>query len=339
MKKNGIEIRTYCEVGCDCPTCHIGLGNEGKTEVEKCVHCQIKWKDKGQYAPGYWDKKDKSVKAEEVKEGHTKICYTKALHVSPNECSPKQKEECDIKGLHTSENCKEDSPEGIMGILHSPKQKEDIVEKLQKCCKVCACSEGIKIWCACHRKTLREYKDEKQSIEEEEWKDVIGYEGLYLVSSKGKVYSYYTDRVLRDSVGSAGYPHIWLAKNKQRKSKNIHRLMAEAFLEKPKDKTEVNHKNGIRIDNNLSNLEWVTSSENTLKAFRETKTAIPNFTTRDLSMGQARDIRDAYERGDITQKALAERYGVSSQLVRNIVHEKTYKVEDPLKRVKTNKIP
>jgi len=51
------EVRTYCEAECDCPTCHIGIGNKGVTDVKKCYYCQKKWKNKGQYAPHYWDKK------------------------------------------------------------------------------------------------------------------------------------------------------------------------------------------------------------------------------------------------------------------------------------------
>ena len=53
------ELRTYCESGCDCPTCHLGIGEPYNTEVEKCYYCQKKWKDKGQYAPNYWNKQNK----------------------------------------------------------------------------------------------------------------------------------------------------------------------------------------------------------------------------------------------------------------------------------------
>jgi len=52
-KPNKVIVRTYCECGCDCPTCHICLGDKGKTKVEDCVYCQFKWAGKGQYDPEF----------------------------------------------------------------------------------------------------------------------------------------------------------------------------------------------------------------------------------------------------------------------------------------------
>lgn len=49
-KPNRVFIRTYCECGCDCPTCHDG---NHTTEVEECVYCQIKWAGKGEYNLDY----------------------------------------------------------------------------------------------------------------------------------------------------------------------------------------------------------------------------------------------------------------------------------------------
>lgn len=47
-KPNKVIIRIYCEAGCDCPKCHK---MDGKSKVEKCVYCQLKWAGKGQYNP------------------------------------------------------------------------------------------------------------------------------------------------------------------------------------------------------------------------------------------------------------------------------------------------
>ena len=43
------KLRTYCEASCDCPTCHLLINEEGKTEVEECFYCQKTWKNKGDY--------------------------------------------------------------------------------------------------------------------------------------------------------------------------------------------------------------------------------------------------------------------------------------------------
>lgn len=50
---NKVYIRNHCECGCDCPTCHLSIGEKGKTEVENCVYCQLKWAGKDEYDPKY----------------------------------------------------------------------------------------------------------------------------------------------------------------------------------------------------------------------------------------------------------------------------------------------
>ena len=67
-----------------------------------------------------------------------------------------------------------------------------------------------------------------------------------------------------------GYLEIKISfcNDNKRKYKRVHRLIAETFIENPLNKPEVNHKNGIRTDNNLSNLEWVTKKENTIHGWK-----------------------------------------------------------------------
>lgn len=94
------------------------------------------------------------------------------------------------------------------------------------------------------------------------WKDIEDYEGQYEISSEGRVANKRTGKVLKTFVCGSGYSEIILTKGSQRKPKLIHRLVAEAFIPNPEGKREVNHKNGDKFDNDISNLEWATPSEN-----------------------------------------------------------------------------
>lgn len=102
---------------------------------------------------------------------------------------------------------------------------------------------------------------------EEVWKDVVGYEGIYEVSSIGNVKSlnYYrkgTPRLLKLTVNVCGYPVFSAFKDGKKKQIKVHRAVAEAFLKKPDGKDVVDHINTIRNDNRVENLRWVTTAEN-----------------------------------------------------------------------------
>lgn len=94
-------------------------------------------------------------------------------------------------------------------------------------------------------------------------KDINGYEGLYAITTTGRVWSYRNKKFLKPGMGQSGYLHIGLNKNGVRKNFSIHRLVAEAFIENTKGRAaEVNHIDENKLNNRVSNLEWLTHEEN-----------------------------------------------------------------------------
>lgn len=104
------------------------------------------------------------------------------------------------------------------------------------------------------------------------WKDVVDYEGLYQVSNLGRVKALpkrgHKSCIMKPSLKKDGYVRIHLSKNAISKTLYVHRIVAEAFLPRHNNECEVNHINGVKTDNFVDNLEWVTKSENQLHAIK-----------------------------------------------------------------------
>lgn len=107
----------------------------------------------------------------------------------------------------------------------------------------------------------------------EVWKPVIGYEGLYEVSNYGRVrrifrYGRPYVTLCKPKITKDGYYESALVKEGKPKFIRTHRLVAKAFCQNPENKSEVNHIDGNKLNNFSGNLEWCTSSENQVHAYR-----------------------------------------------------------------------
>ena len=94
-------------------------------------------------------------------------------------------------------------------------------------------------------------------------KDIVGYEGLYAITSCGKVWSYRSKIFLKPQTDKDGYLIVGLHKEGQNKTCFIHRLVAEAYIPNPDNLPQVNHKDEVKTNNCLQNLEWCDPKYNT----------------------------------------------------------------------------
>jgi hypothetical protein len=101
------------------------------------------------------------------------------------------------------------------------------------------------------------------------YKEIPGFEGLYEVSNLGNIKNIKTSKVFAQSVNSKGYVQICLQKNKKQVSMKVHRLVALAFIPvTDSNKNQINHIDGNKLNNHISNLEWVTCKENIIHAHK-----------------------------------------------------------------------
>lgn len=104
-------------------------------------------------------------------------------------------------------------------------------------------------------------------------KDIKNYEGLYAITSCGKVWSYRRKKFLAPRDDKDGYQRVNLCKDGQQKTFFIHRLVAEAYIPNPDNKPQINHKDEVKTNNYLNNLEWATSKENVNYGTRNERSA------------------------------------------------------------------
>src|SRR5690349_13431876 len=181
-------------------------------------------------------------------------------------------------------------------------------------------------------------------MREEVWKDVIGYEGRYQVSNNGRVKSLarladpiegfggttveipIPEKIMAQSTVK-GYKKVCLNKQGVEKSVSVHRLVAIAFIPNPDNKRTVNHKNGIKKDNWVENLEWNTYSENIRHAVNtglKPTTKGEAIGTSKLDEIQVLTIRSLADNREMLQPDIAKYFGVSVGTIETIKARKTW---------------
>ena len=112
------------------------------------------------------------------------------------------------------------------------------------------------------------------------WKDIHGYEGYYQISDCGSVRSVsrvcvdknghlrkFKGKNIKHRISRRGYCCVIFTRDCLGKHFQVHRLVAEAFIPNPGNKPQVNHIDGNKLNNHVSNLEWVTPKENTIHSY------------------------------------------------------------------------
>lgn len=188
----------------------------------------------------------------------------------------------------------------------------------------------------------------------ETWKDVPGYEGLYQVSTLGQVKRLETiikvrfktkeaeriqpEKILVQYTREDHYPTVTLSKENKQWNISVHRLVSLTFLPNPENKKYINHKNGIKTDNRLENLEWCTASENAQHA-RDTGLKIPTWgedNNSTLKQTQVVEIFDRLKKGE-NPKDLGLEYGVHEVTIRDIRDGRSWRNVTGLEGHKCNK--
>ena len=164
------------------------------------------------------------------------------------------------------------------------------------------------------------------------WKDDVDYPDYFKISNDGQVYSKRTNRILVQGTLKNGYKVI-SSKIGGRSGKSIclkvHRMVAKSFISNIDNKPMVNHIDGDKTNNHVSNLEWCTASENTQHAYdtglKTIKYGVDNHSSM-LTQEQVDYIRNNYIPRDkiFSGRALAKKFNISHCVIMEIINKTRY---------------
>lgn len=194
----------------------------------------------------------------------------------------------------------------LTGIVYNPKKREPVKEKPIKQVPI--------------------YVD----LPDEEWCDIEGSDGLYQISTHDRVKSFRkfaTGQILKNHISSNGYPVCqFRLPDKKRVPHTIHRLKAIAFIPNPDNKPQIHHKDGNPLNTDLSNFVWCDGSYN-VKQNSVLHPESSNYgclaegeknPSAKLTAEQAKEVFALAEKGELIQKEIAQKYGISQGSVSDI---------------------
>lgn len=174
---------------------------------------------------------------------------------------------------------------------------------------------------------MRCYPFTIRTLDGEEWRPISGYEGLYQVSNLGRVKSSHNSKeqkILSPALSSRGYLFVVLHKNGCKKTFRLNRLVAITFIANPENKPEVDHIDGHKLNNHVSNLQWATRSEN--QNYALALGLRKHGEKHDQSKRTSEQVLYIRENPhNLAQRKLAEKFGVAKTTIADIQRGKKYK--------------
>lgn len=169
----------------------------------------------------------------------------------------------------------------------------------------------------------------------EQWRTILGFEGLYMVSSHGRIRSQHVNRkgagwqLLTGYNDKKGYRRIGLCKEGKKTDSRIHRLVASAYLLNPDKLPEVNHKDGNKANNHRENLEWCSGLENIRHAYATGLVQGLKGTANGRAKLTAADVVNirALAANGMHYKAIAAQVAVNAATVHKIINRKLWNNE------------